>query len=94
MFSKALWLGWQELEDALAGEVDAGLLGRILRDEFGVGLSSVSDAQLHHTAKLPIAGVKPVDYNKGMKLTRHHIARGQEDIPGGVQEAALPPLGP
>ena len=46
MFSKALWVGWQELDDPPAGEVDAGLLGGILRDKFGAGLSSISDAQL------------------------------------------------
>ena len=76
VFSKALWVGWQEVDDPPAREVDAGLLGGILRDKFGAGLSSISDAQLNHTAKFTIAGVKPVEYDKGMKLTRHHIARG------------------
>ena len=44
MFSKALWVGWQELDDPPTGEVDAGLLGGILRDKFRAGLSSISDA--------------------------------------------------
>ena len=69
-------MGWQEVDDPLAWEVDVALLGRILRDEFGAGLASISDAQLNHTAKFTIVGVEPVDYDKGMKLTRHHIARG------------------
>ena len=76
MFSKPPWVGWQELDDPPAGEVDTGLLGGILRDNFGAGLSSISDARLNHTSKFTIVGVKPVDYDKGMKLTRHHIARG------------------
>ena len=76
VFSKALWVGWQEIDDPPAREVDAGLLGGILRDKLGAALSSISDAQLNHTAKFTIVGVKPVDYHKGMKLTRHHIARG------------------
>ena len=59
-----------------AGEVDAGLMGGILRDKFSAGLASISDAQLNHTAKFTVVGVKPVDYDKGMKVTRHHIARG------------------
>ena len=54
----------------------AGLQGGILRDKFGAGLASISDAQLNHTAKFTIVGVKPVDYDKGMKLTGHHIAGG------------------
>ena len=74
MFSKALWVGWQEIDDP-AGEVDVGLLGGILRDKFGAGLSSISDAQLNHTAKFTIVGIKPLDYDKGMRLTRHHIAQ-------------------
>ena len=41
IFSKALWVGWQEVDDPPAGEVDAGLLGGILRDKFGAGLSSI-----------------------------------------------------
>ena len=73
--------------------MDARLLGGILRDKFRAGLSSISDAQLNHTAMFTIVGIKPVDYNKGMKLTRHHIARGWK-ISGGVQEAALHPMGP
>ena len=76
VFSKALWTGWQEVDDPPAGEVDAGLLGGIFPDNFSAGLLSISDAQLNHTAKFTIVGVKPVDYDKGMKLTRHHIARG------------------
>ena len=56
--------------------MDAGLLGGILRDKFSAGLASISDTQLNHTAKFTIVGVKPVNYDKGMKLTRHHIARG------------------
>ena len=74
--SKALWVGWQEIDEPSAGEVDAGLLGGILRDKFGAGLSSISDAQLNLTAKFTIVGVKPVDYDKGMKPSGHHIARG------------------
>ena len=49
--------------------MDAGLLEGILRDKFGSGLSSISDEQLNHKAKFTIVGVKPVDYDKGMKLT-------------------------
>ena len=88
VFSKALWVGWQEIDDPPAGEVDTWLLGGILRYKFGAGLSSISDAQLNHTAKFTIVGVKPVNYDKGMKLTQHHIAHL-----GGVQEAALHPMG-
>ena len=76
IFSGALWVGWQEVDDPPSGEVDVGLLGGILRDKFGASLSSISDEQLNHKAKFTIVGVKPVDYNKGMKLTRHHTARG------------------
>ena len=76
MFSKALWVGWQELDDPPAGEVDAGLLGGILCHKFGAGLSSMSDVELSHTATFTIAGVQPVDYDKVMKMTRRHIARG------------------
>ena len=76
IFSKALRVGWQEVDDPPSGEVGAGLFGGILRDKFGAGLSSISDEQLNHKAKYTIGGVKPVDYDKGMKLTRHHTARG------------------
>ena len=76
IFSKAPWVGWQEVDDPPAGEVDTGLLGGILRDKFGAGLSSISDAQVNHKAKFTIVGTKPVDYDKGMKLTRQRIARG------------------
>ena len=58
-FSKALWVGWQEVDDLPSGEVDAGLLGGILRNKFGAGLSSISDEQLNHKAKFTIVGVKP-----------------------------------
>ena len=34
------------------------------------------DAQLNHSAKFTIVGVKCANYDKGMKLTCHHIARG------------------
>ena len=78
IFSKALWVGWQEVNDPPSGEVDAGLLRGILRDKFGAGLSSMSDEQLNHNAKFTIVGVKPVDYDKGMKLTRQHTARGRK----------------
>ena len=74
IFSKALWVGWKEVDDPPSGEVDTGLLGGILHDKFGAGLSSISDARLNHKAKFTIVGVKPVDYDKGMKLTRHHTA--------------------
>ena len=76
IFSKALWGGWQEVDDPPSGEVDAGVLGGFLLDKFGAGLSSISDEQLNHKAKFTIVGVKPVDYDKGMKLTRHHTAGG------------------
>ena len=76
VFSKALWVGWQEIDAPLAREVDTVLLGGILLDKFGAGLASISDAQLNRTAKFTIVGVTPVDYDKGMKRTRHHIARG------------------
>ena len=56
----------------------AGLLGGILGDKFGAGLSSISDAQLNYIAEFTIVGGKPIDYDKGMKLTRHHIARGRK----------------
>ena len=75
-FSKALWVGWQEVDDPPSGEVDAGLLGSILGDKFGASLSSISDEQLNHKAKFTIVGVKPADYNKGMRLTQQHTARG------------------
>ena len=78
IFSKALWVGWQEVDDPPSGEVDAGLLGGILHDKFGAGLSSISDEQRNHKAKFTIVGLKPVDYDKGMKLTRHHSAQGWE----------------
>ena len=64
------------MDNPRSGEVDAELLGGILRDKFGAGLSSVSDEQLNHKAKFTIVGVKPVDYDKGMKLTRQHTAPG------------------
>ena len=41
VFSKALWVGWPELDDPPAGEVRAGLLGGILRDKFWAGLLSI-----------------------------------------------------
>ena len=69
VFSKALWVGWQELDEPPAGGLDTGLLGGILRDKFGAGRS-------YHMAKFTIVGIKPADYDKGMKLTWHHIARG------------------
>ena len=49
VLSKALWVGWHEIDDPPAGVVDAGLLGGILRDKFGAGLLSILDAQLNHT---------------------------------------------
>ena len=78
VFSKALWVGWQEIDDPPAVDVDAGLLGGILRDKFGTRQASISDAQLNHTTKFTIVGVKPVDYDKGMKLTGHHLAPGRK----------------
>ena len=75
-FSKALWVGWSEVDNPPSGEVDAGLLGGILRDKFGPGLSSISDEQLNHKAKFTIVGVRPAEYERGMKLTRQHTARG------------------
>ena len=75
-YSKALWVGWQEVDDPPSGEVDAGLLGGILRDKFGAGLSSITDEQLNHTAKFTIVGIRPAEYERGMRLTRQHTARG------------------
>ena len=75
-FSKALWVGWQEVDDPPSGEVDAGLLGGILREKFGVGLSSISDEQLNHKAKFTIVGIRPAGYDRGMRLTRQQTARG------------------
>ena len=75
-FSKALWVGWQEVDDPPSGEVDAGLLGGILRDKFGAGLSSITDEQLNHKAKFTIVGIRPAEYDRGMRLTRQHTARG------------------
>ena len=75
-----------------AGEVDAGLLGGILRDKFGAGLSSISDEQLNHKAKFTIVGVKPAEYDRSMKQTRQHTARLARDL-GRVQEAAVHSLG-
>ena len=75
-FPKALWVGGQEVDDPPSGEVDAALLGGILRDKSGTGLSSISDEQLNHKAKFTIVGVKPAAYDRGMKLTRQHTARG------------------
>ena len=71
---KAPSVAWQEVDDAPAGEVDAGWLRGILRDKFGAGLASIADAELNHPEKFNIVGVTHVDYDKGMKLTRHHIA--------------------
>ena len=76
VFSKALWVGWQEVDDPPSGEVDAGLLGGILRDKFGAGLSSITEEQLNHTSKFTIVGVRPAEYERGMRLTRQHTARG------------------
>ena len=45
-----------------------------LHDTFSAGFSSILEAQLNQTAKFTMVGVKPVDYDKGMKLTRHYIA--------------------
>ena len=75
-FSQALWVGWQEVDDPPSREVDAGLLGGILRDKFGVGLSSISDEQLNHEAKFTVVGIRPTEYDRGMRLTRRHTARG------------------
>ena len=75
-FSKSLWVGWQEMDNPPSGEVDAGLLGGILRDTFGAGLSSIWDEELNHKAKFTIVGVKATEYDKAMKLTRQHTARG------------------
>ena len=75
-FSKALWVGRQEVDDPPSGEVDAGLLGGILRDKFGAGLFSITDEQLNHKAKFTIVGIRPVEYERGMRLTRQHTARG------------------
>ena len=75
-FSKVLWVGWHEVDDRPSGEVDAGLLGGILRDKFGAGLSSISDEQLNYKAKFTIVEIKPAEYDRGMKLTRQHTARG------------------
>ena len=75
-FSKALWVGWQEVDDPPSGEVDARLLGGILRDKFGAGLSSITDEQLNHKAKFTIVGIRPAEYERGMPLTRQHTARG------------------
>ena len=71
---KAPSVAWQEVDDPTAGGVYAGRLGGILRDKLGAGLAFISDAELNHPAKFTIVGVKAVDYDKGMKLTRHHIA--------------------
>ena len=76
VFSKALWVGWQEVDDPPSGEVDAGLLGGILRDKFGAGLSSITEEQLNHTSKFTIVGIRPAEYERGMRLTRQHTARG------------------
>ena len=51
------------------------MVGGILRDKFGVGISSVQDGHLNHPVKFTIVGINAVDYDKGMKLTWHHIAR-------------------
>ena len=75
IFSKALWGGWQEVDDPPLGQVDAGLLGGILCDKFGTGPLSISDEQLNHRAKFRIVSVKPAEYDKSMKLTREHTAR-------------------
>ena len=54
-------MGCQNPDDPLAGEVDVRVLGSIIRDKFGAGLSSMSDAQLNPKARFTIVGVKPVD---------------------------------
>ena len=64
------------MDDPPSGEVDAGLLGDILRDKFGAGLLSISDEQLNHKAKFTIVGVKPAEYDRGRKHTMQHTARG------------------
>ena len=48
VYSKSLWIGLQEVDDPPAGEVNAGLLGGILRDKLGSGVASISEAQLNH----------------------------------------------
>ena len=72
----ALWVGWQEVDDPPSGEVHVGLLGGILRDKFGAGLSSIADEQLNHKAKFTMVGIRPAEYDRGMRLTRQHTARG------------------
>ena len=94
VFSKALRGGWQEIDDPPAREVDAGLLGGILRDKFCHGLSSISNAQLNHTAKFTIVGIKPADYDKGMKLTQYHIARGWKISCGESKKQPYTPWAP
>ena len=93
-FSKALWVGWQEVDDPPSGEVDAGLIGGILRDKFGAGLSSMSNKLLNHKAKFTIVRVKPVNYDKGMKLTRQHTARGWRVTWAESKKQPYNPLGP
>ena len=61
-----MWGGCQEVDDPPSGEVDAGLLGGILRDKFGASLSSISDEQLNHKAKFTIVGIRPAEYDRGM----------------------------
>ena len=75
-FSKALWVGWQEVDDPPSGEVDARVLGGILRDKFGAGVPSIADEQLNHKAKFTIVGIRHAEYDRGMPLTRQHTARG------------------
>ena len=84
-FSKALWVGWQEVDTPSLGEVDAGLLGGILCDKFGAGLSSISDKQLNHNAKFTIVGVKPAEYE--------HTARGWRVTWAESKQQPVHPLG-
>ena len=76
LLSKALWVGLQAVDNPPAGDVDASLLGGIVRNKFRSGLLSISDAQLNHTARLTILEIKPADYDRGMKLIHNYTVRG------------------
>ena len=69
-------MGGQGTDETPAGDVDASLLGGILREKFGSGLSSISDPQLNHTARSSIVRIKPTDFDHGMKLVDNHTVRG------------------
>ena len=76
MHPKAPWVGWQELDDPPAGEVDAGLLGGIGWHRVASERGSRPSRTRSLITRQNSPSCKPVDYDKAMKLIRHDIAQG------------------